>query len=126
VILLVGTGVNNGIVLVDKINQLRHEGMELEPAIHEAGRVRMRPVLMTAMTTILGMFPLALGLGESGEIWAPMGRSVMGGMIVSTVLTLIIVPIIYYYMEGIGSRANRFRKEREQRRLDKGIVHAED
>ena len=78
------------------------------------------------MTTILGMFPLALGLGESGEIWAPMGRSVMGGMIVSTVLTLIIVPIIYYYMEGIGSRANRFRKEREQRRLDKGIVHAED
>ncbi|HNY89966.1 MAG: Swarming motility protein SwrC [bacterium ADurb.Bin431] len=126
VVMLVGIVVNNGIVLVDKINQLRHEGMELEPAIHEAGRVRMRPVLMTAMTTILGMFPLALGLGESGEIWAPMGRSVMGGMIVSTVLTLIIVPIIYYYMEGIGSRANRFRKEREQRRLDKGIVHAED
>jgi len=126
VVMLVGIVVNNGIVLVDKINQLRHEGMELEAAIHEAGRVRMRPVLMTAMTTILGMFPLALGLGESGEIWAPMGRSVMGGMIVSTVLTLIIVPIIYYYMEGIGSRANRFRKEREQRRLDKGIVHAED
>ncbi len=126
VVMLVGIVVNNGIVLVDKINQLRHEGMELEPAIKEAGRVRLRPVLMTAMTTILGMFPLALGLGESGEIWAPMGRSVMGGMIVSTVLTLIIVPIIYYYMEGIGSRANRFRKAREQRRLEKGIVHAED
>ena len=126
VVMLVGIVVNNGIVLVDKINQLRHEGMELEPAIHEAGRVRMRPVLMTAMTTILGMFPLALGLGESGEIWAPMGRSVMGGMIVSTVLTLVIVPIIYYYMEGIGSRANRFRKAREQRRLEKGVVHAEE
>ena len=126
VVMLVGIVVNNGIVLVDKINQLRQEGMELEAAIHEAGRVRLRPVLMTAMTTILGMFPLAIGSGESGEIWAPMGRAVMGGMTVATVLTLIIVPIIYYYMEGIGSRANRFREEREQRRLEKGIVHAEE
>jgi len=126
VVMLVGIVVNNGIVLVDKINQLRHEGWELEPAIHEAGRVRLRPVLMTALTTILGMLPLALGAGESGEIWAPMGRAVMGGMTVATVLTLVIVPIIYYYMEFIGSRANRFRKERQQRRLDKGIVHAEE
>jgi HAE1 family hydrophobic/amphiphilic exporter-1 len=126
VVMLVGIVVNNGIVLVDKINQLRHEGMELEAAIFEAGRVRMRPVLMTALTTILGMLPLAIGTGESGEIWAPMGRAVMGGMTVATLLTLVIVPIIYYYMEFIGSRANRFRKAREQRRLDKGIVHAEE
>jgi len=126
VVMLVGIVVNNGIVLVDKINQLRQEGMALEAAIHEAGRVRLRPVLMTAMTTILGMFPLAIGSGESGETWAPMGRAVMGGMTVATILTLVIVPIIYYYMEFIGSRANRFRRAREQRRLEKGIVHAEE
>lgn len=125
VVMLVGIVVNNGIVLVDKINQLRHEGMDLEPAIHEAGRVRLRPVLMTALTTILGMLPLAIGSGESGEIWAPMGRAVMGGMTVATALTLVIVPIIYYYMEAIGGRANRFRKERQQRRIEKGIVREE-
>jgi hydrophobic/amphiphilic exporter-1 (mainly G- bacteria), HAE1 family len=125
VVMLVGIVVNNGIVLVDKINQLRIEGMEIEAAIHEAGRVRLRPVLMTALTTILGMFPLALGIGESGETWAPMARAVMGGMTVATILTLVIVPIIYFYMEKIGQRANRFRKERQQRRLDKGIVHEE-
>lgn len=126
VVMLVGIVVNNGIVLVDKINQLRHEGMDLEPAIHEAGRVRMRPVLMTALTTILGMLPLAFGSGESGEIWAPMGRAVMGGMTVATILTLVIVPIIYYYMEAIGGRANRFRKQRQQRRIEKGIVFEQD
>lgn len=125
VVMLVGIVVNNGIVLVDKINQLRRAGLELLPAIYEAGRVRMRPVLMTALTTILSMLPLALGLGESGETWAPMARSVMGGMTVASVLTLIVVPIIYYYMEAIGQRANRFRKEREHRRLEKGLVHEE-
>ncbi len=125
VVMLVGIVVNNGIVLVDKINQLRRDGMELIAAIHEAGRVRMRPVLMTALTTSLSMFPLSLGIGESGETWAPMARSVMGGMLVASILTLVVVPIIYYYMEAIGQRASRLRTERQHRRLEKGIIHEE-
>ncbi len=122
VVMLVGIVVNNGIVLVDKINQLRAEGLGLMEAIVQGGQVRMRPVLMTAATTVFGMLPLALGLGESGENWAPMARAVMGGLTVSTVLTLIIVPIIYYYMERLG---DFFRSKKElylRKRLEKGIV----
>jgi len=97
--MLVGIVVNNGIVLVDYINQLRERGLSLNDAILKGGVVRMRPVLMTALTTILAMFPLALGLGESGESWAPMARSVMGGLAVATILTLIVVPVIYASVE---------------------------
>ncbi len=103
-IMLVGIVVNNGIVMVDYINQLRERGKELFPAIIEASRVRMRPVLMTALTTILGMFPLALGLGESGQSWAPMARSVMGGLTMATALTLIVVPVIYAVVEIISGK----------------------
>jgi HAE1 family hydrophobic/amphiphilic exporter-1 len=97
--MLVGIVVNNGIVLVDYINQLRERGLPLIEAILKGGAVRMRPVLMTALTTILAMLPLALGLGESGESWAPMARSVMGGLTVATALTLIVVPVIYASVE---------------------------
>lgn len=99
IIMLVGIVVNNGIVLVDYMNQLRDRGMELLEAVVEAGTVRMRPVLMTALTTILAMFPLALGLGASGESWSPMAKAVMGGLTVATVLTLIVVPVIYTALE---------------------------
>jgi HAE1 family hydrophobic/amphiphilic exporter-1 len=111
-VMLVGIVVNNGIVLVDYINQLRDRGRELYDAILEAGRVRMRPVLMTALTTILAMLPLSLGLGESGENWAPMARSVMGGLSVATVLTLIVVPVIYAVVEIL---AGKIRVKRESR-----------
>ncbi|MBU4053907.1 MAG: efflux RND transporter permease subunit [Proteobacteria bacterium] len=95
VIMLVGIIVNNGIVLVDYANQLRIKGLELKEAICEAGKARLRPVLMTALTTILAMVPLSLGLGESGENWAPMARTVIGGLLMGTVLTLIVVPVMY-------------------------------
>jgi HAE1 family hydrophobic/amphiphilic exporter-1 len=103
-VMLVGIVVNNGIVLVDFINQLREKGLSMTDAIMEGGRVRMRPVLMTALTTILAMFPLALGLGESGESWAPMARSVMGGLTVATVLTLVVVPVIYAMLETLAEK----------------------
>jgi len=99
-ILLVGIVVNNGIVLIDYINQLREKhGMELKEAIIEGGRTRLRPVLMTAVTTILSMIPLALGLGAGSEVWAPMARAVIGGLTVSTFLTLLIVPTLYLIFE---------------------------
>ncbi len=112
VIMLVGIVVNNGIVLVDYTNQLRARGKELFDAIKEAGRIRMRPVFMTAMTTIFGMFPLALGIGESGESWAPLARSVMGGLTVATVLTLVVVPCIYAVF---ALKSEKIRVKREAR-----------
>ncbi|MBN2104656.1 efflux RND transporter permease subunit [bacterium] len=99
VIMLVGIIVNNGIVLVDYMNQLRERGHSLYEAIELGGEARMRPVMMTALTTILAMTPLALGWGEGGENWAPMARSVIGGLFVGTLLTLIVVPVIYAVFE---------------------------
>jgi hydrophobic/amphiphilic exporter-1 (mainly G- bacteria), HAE1 family len=113
VVMLVGIVVNNGIVLVDYTNQLHDGGMPLFDAIVKAGETRMRPVLMTALTTILGMLPLALGIGESGETWAPMARSVMGGLTVATALTLVVVPVIYAIME---LRRDRYRQKREAKK----------
>lgn len=104
IVMLVGIVVNNGIVLVDYINQLRSRGYELFDAIKKGGQIRMRPVLMTALTTILAMLPLALGLGESGESWAPLARSVMGGLTVATALTLVVIPVIYASVEILAGK----------------------
>jgi HAE1 family hydrophobic/amphiphilic exporter-1 len=112
IVMLVGIAVNNGIVLVDYINQLRKRGQEMFEAIINAGQIRMRPVLMTALTTMLAMVPLGLGLGESGENWAPMARSVIGGLAAATVLTLIVIPVIY---AGFGIRSEKSRVKREER-----------
>lgn len=94
-VILVGIVVNNGIVLVDFINQLREKGMELLEAVITAGKIRLRPVLMTAFTTIFAMLPLAVGMGEGSEIWAPLALAVIGGMIFSTVVILLLVPVLY-------------------------------
>ena len=103
IILLVGIVVNNGIVLVDYINQLREKhGYNLWVAILIGGKRRMRPILMTALTTILAMMPLTLKLGSGAELWAPMARAVIGGLTFSTIFTLILIPIIYLYFEQIS------------------------
>ena len=94
-VLLVGIVVKNGIVLVDYINLMRDRGYDLYEAIAISGHSRLRPVLMTAMTTILGMLPLALSTGEGSEIWTPMGITVIGGLVFSTIVTMIIVPVMY-------------------------------
>jgi len=98
--LLVGIVVNNGIVMIDYINQLREKhGYSLTEAVLEGGRRRLRPVLMTAVTTILAMLPLSFGVGASAETWSPMARSVIGGLAVSTVLTLVVIPTLYFTFE---------------------------
>ncbi len=100
VIMLAGIVVNNAIVLVDYINHLRRvEKMPKFEAIIEAGKVRLRPILMTATTTVLGLLPLALGLGEGSEVRSPMAITVIGGLIMATLLTLIFIPTIYSLME---------------------------
>jgi len=113
IIMLIGIIVNNGIVLVDYTNQLREQGLSLFDAIKQAGEARMRPVVMTALTTILAMFPLALGIGESGENWAPMARSVIGGLVIGTLLTLIVVPIIYATLEIWAQKLSERREKRK-------------
>lgn len=111
-IMLVGIVVKNGIVLIDYIDLLRERGVELNQAIVMAGRSRMRPVLMTAFTTILGMVPMALSSGEGSEMWQPMGIVVIGGLLVSTILTFFMVPTLYGVMSRHGERdkVNRVRK----------------
>ncbi|MBU4446619.1 efflux RND transporter permease subunit [bacterium] len=102
-ILLVGIVVNNGIVLVDYINQLREKhGHDLWVAILIGGKRRMRPILMTALTTILAMIPIALKLGSGAELWVGMARAVIGGLTLATLLTLILIPIIYLFFEQIA------------------------
>ena len=98
-ILLAGIVVNNAIVLVDLINQLRADGMEKLQAIVEAGGQRLRPILMTTMTTTLGLIPMAIGLGEGAEIRAPMAITVIGGLVVSTILTLVVIPTMYAVLD---------------------------
>ena len=122
VIMLVGIVVNNGIVLVDYINKLRERGRELFAAVEEAGRIRMRPVLMTAFTTILAMLPLGLGLGESGENWAPMARSVMGGLTVATLLTLVVVPVIYVVTARLTEKIKVKLSRRRANELDESLA----
>jgi len=113
VLVLVGIVVNNGIVYVDFVNQLRRDrGMALEAAVKEAGRIRLRPILMTAFTTIFGLLPLALQIGEGSEFWSPLGRAVIGGMIVSTFLTLMFIPVLYTSFEK-GAERRRLRKAAE-------------
>ena len=112
VILLIGIVVKNGIVLVDYINLMRERGYELNEAIALSGQSRLRPVLMTAFTTILGMVPMALSQSEGSEMWQPLGIVVIGGLLVSTIVTLVIVPILY----AITSRHGDRNKEAENRK----------
>ncbi len=110
-IMLGGIVVNNAILLVDHTNLLRRrDGLEVRAAIEEAGRRRLRPILMTALTTVLGLIPLALGLGEGGEAQAPLARAVIGGLTSSTLLTLVFVPVVYsLFEEGWRSHAKQAR-----------------
>lgn len=110
-VLLVGTVVNNSILLVEFINQNRDE-MGVHEAVVAAGKLRMRPILMTTLTTVVGMIPLALGIGQGGEMMAPMAVSVIGGLIASTILTLIIIPCLYEMIDNAQNRRAEKRAEK--------------
>jgi len=104
VIMLAGIVVSNAILLVDYINTLRHrDGMPLREAVEVGGRRRLRPILMTAGATMLGLVPMAIGLGEGGELQAPLARVVIGGLLASTMVTLVLVPAVYtLFEEGLA------------------------
>jgi HAE1 family hydrophobic/amphiphilic exporter-1 len=109
-IMLMGLVTKNAILLVDFIIHSRKAGLERTAAVIKAGSVRLRPILMTTLAMIFGMVPLALGLGEGGEQRAPMGQAVIGGVITSSLLTLIVVPVIYTYLDDLTAWAKRFGK----------------
>ena len=117
-VLLVGIVTKNGIVLIDFINLLRERGVHLYEAIARAARSRLRPVLMTSLTTILGMVPMALSTGEGSETWRPMGIAVIGGMVFSTIITMIIVPAVYAAMDRSGSRDKKKKLAKQFRFMD--------
>jgi HAE1 family hydrophobic/amphiphilic exporter-1 len=104
IVMLVGISVNNGIVLVDYMNQLHAKGADLYDAVKIGGADRFRPVLMTASTTSLGMLPMALEIGSGSELWSPLARAVIGGLISTTFLTLIVIPILYIVFERLAER----------------------
>jgi HAE1 family hydrophobic/amphiphilic exporter-1 len=105
-IMLGGIVVNNAILLVDQAGQLRRAGMGVHEAVAEAGRRRLRPILMTTLTTILALLPLALGIGEGADAQAPLARAVVGGLTGSTLITLVLVPAVYalFHPEPKGDR----------------------
>ena len=111
-IMLVGMVVKNAIVLIDYINLNRERGMSIITAVVHGGRSRLRPVLMTTLTTILGMIPLAIGTGQGSEMWRALGIAIIGGMTFSTIITLILIPALYSMMAGYGVRRRR-KKHRE-------------
>jgi HAE1 family hydrophobic/amphiphilic exporter-1 len=94
-VVLAGIVVNNAIVLVDYARQLRRSGMAKTEALIEAGRVRLRPILMTTLTTVLGLTPMAIGLGEGAALRTPLAITLMGGLAMATLLTLIVIPVVY-------------------------------
>ena len=106
-IMLIGIVVKNGIVLIDYITLNRERGMGVRQAVIDGGRSRLRPVVMTTLTTILGMVPMACGTGEGAEMWRPMGTAVIGGLTFSTILTLLFVPVLYCVFAGNGIKRQR-------------------
>src|SRR5699024_9217627 len=100
-IILAGIVVNNGIILVDYINQLREQGWDRTEAIIESGKSRLRPILMTTLTTVLAMVPMALGIGEGSETQQPMAVTVVFGLTTSTLFTLLFVPVMYMLVDNI-------------------------
>ena len=116
-IMLIGIVVKNGIVLIDYIILCRERGLSVITSVITSGKSRLRPVLMTTMTTILGMMPMAIGSGQGSEMWRPMGVAVIGGLTVSTLLTLLLVPVLYCSFAGVGIKRQR-RKLRKSRELD--------
>jgi HAE1 family hydrophobic/amphiphilic exporter-1 len=114
-LMLIGIVVKNGILLVDYTNQLRGRGMPRDEAILTAGPTRLRPILMTTLAAMLGMLPLAIGVGSGSEMYAPLATVVIGGLATSSLLTLFIVPAVYTFFDDMA---------RKFRRSDKDLAHS--
>jgi hydrophobic/amphiphilic exporter-1 (mainly G- bacteria), HAE1 family len=125
VIMFMGLVTKNAILLVDNANERRALGADRHTALVAAGRVRLRPIIMTTAAMIFGMLPIAMAMGEGGGFRAPMARAVIGGLITSTMLTLIVVPVAYTYFDDMGAwMKRRFMSEKRERQMREEAVHA--
>jgi hydrophobic/amphiphilic exporter-1 (mainly G- bacteria), HAE1 family len=106
-VILVGIVVNDAIIKVDLINQLRARGQARREAVIEAGGARLRPILMTTLTTTVGLLPMALGLGRGADLRAPLAIAVIGGLLVATLLTLVVIPVVYELVDDVRLRLTR-------------------
>jgi len=129
-IMLAGIVVNNAIVFVDYVNQLKNRGHATDEALELAGQIRLRPILMTTLTTVLGLVPMAAGLGDGAEIRQPMAITVIAGLSVSTMLTLVVIPTLYHWVDkllgretGTGAAA---RLDRDLAEVDEALLAPED
>jgi HAE1 family hydrophobic/amphiphilic exporter-1 len=124
-ILLVGLVTKNAIILIDKVNQLREDGVAKRAALIEGARSRLRPIIMTTLCTLFGFLPLAVASGEGAEVRAPMAITVIGGLLMSTLLTLVVIPVVY---DRLDRRADAYYAERGQRarRRLQGAGHGAD
>jgi HAE1 family hydrophobic/amphiphilic exporter-1 len=103
-VMLAGIAVNNSIILVDRINQLKSAGIELSDAVIQAGQQRIRPIIMTSLTTILALLPMTFSIGEGSSLRSPMALAVVGGLVTSTLMSLIVIPCVYLVFEQIKTR----------------------
>lgn len=118
IVMLMGLVTKNAILLVDFANHGQREGKSQWQALMDAGQVRLRPILMTTLAMIFGMLPMAIGSGDGGQLLAPMGRAVIGGVITSTLLTLVVVPVAYTYLDSLGKRARRWLRKGHEEEAD--------
>ena len=121
--MLIGIVVKNGIVLIDYITLCRERGLSIIASVIASGKSRLRPVLMTTATTVLGMIPMAVSTGQGAEMWRPMAIAVIGGLTVSTILTLILIPTLYCVFAGTGIKHQRklLRQNNEMSSYFKGV-----
>src|SRR5699024_977846 len=118
-IMLAGIVVNNSIVLVDYINILRRRGMDRYEAIIEAGRSRLRPILMTTLTTVLAMIPLGLALGEGAEMQQPLAITIIFGLSISSIFTLLLIPVVYTFFDDLSAKIMKRRKKKKEAKINK-------
>jgi len=121
-IMLAGIVVKNAIVLIDRVNQLREEGVAKLDAIAQAAESRLRPITMTTLCTLIGFLPLAIGWGDGSEVRAPMAITVIGGLLVSTLLTLVVIPVVYTLLDRRSDAVYRERGERKSRAVIDGAA----
>ena len=112
-VMLIGIVVKNGIVFIDYINLNRERGMSIDKAVIDAGKSRLRPILMTTATAVLGMIPMAIPRGAGSEMWQPIGVVIVGGLTISTILTLLYVPALYsiFGANGVTRKRRKYRKQ---------------
>jgi HAE1 family hydrophobic/amphiphilic exporter-1 len=125
-IMLVGIVVKNAIVLIDRVNQLREAGVAKRDALAQGAESRLRPIVMTTLCTLIGFMPLAIGVGEGAEVRAPMALTVIGGLAVSTLLTLVVIPVVYDLLDRRGDAWYVARGERNRARAAARDGHGED